>query len=448
VYTGSLTLKTNPKTVSIKLDGKEPRSRLVNVINDSYFITGLRPGQHKITLTAKEFKPWTKNINIHSGISTELWNILLLRQNYDRIKFDIADIAKFFPAPKENLYATTSQLGKTLIIHIFDIKTNTSTNSFIFPQTTFTNDIYENIEWSPDSKSLIMPILQNTNSNSIKAYAIASANNSEFLLLSDLTQEDSPQFVRWDPEEKNVIYFLSNTILYRLNIDILNKTSEQNIVSNNVLAYDFADDGLYLLQTDGTITYGGDKKEASDMKKLTNFNIDPTNTNYRLISYDNHRVLLIDDNNGNLFLYNKGDKNIYTKKLGSNIIGAHFSDDGKKLLFYSPFEIFIYFTRDLESQPLRFENQLQSIVRFSRELTNVHFAKNYEHIIYTVGNEIKITELDYRGDIITETITKLHESNTTLINKHKMNKLLFIDTTEQRDRQLQLINFPEKETLF
>jgi hypothetical protein len=90
---------------------------------------------------------------------------------------------------------------------------------------------------------------------------------------------------------------------------------------------------------------------------------------------------------------------------------------------------------------------MQSIIRFSQELKNVHFAKDYEHIIYTTGDELKITELDYRGSRHTDTITTLPK-NTTVIDKHKMNKLFFIDTKDEITRGLMSIEFPEKETLF
>ena len=446
IHTGSLTLKTNPKDISIKLNDKEPSSRLINIINDSYLITGLRPGEYKLSILADNFKTWNKNINIHSGVSTELWNIILLRKNYERTMFNITNIDKFFPAPAENIFATTQQLGKTLLIHAFDTKKNESINSFIFPQTAFTTNQYENIEWSPESKEMIIPILY-TDKNNMPDYAIAYTKTNKQFLLSDFISKENIHSVRWDPETKNTIYFLSDYNLIRTQLTFEDAQLTPNTLINDVIAYDFADDGIYILNTKGEIWYGGNKKEAKDLELLSTFNIDLTHTNYRLIAYDNHRVMTINDNNGDLFLYNHGEKNTYNKKLGTKIIGAHFSDDGKKLLFYSPFEIFIYFTRDWNGQPIRVENQMQSIIRFSQELKNVHFAKDYEHIIYTTGDELKITELDYRGSRHTDTITTLPK-NTTVIDKHKMNKLFFIDTKDEITRGLMSIEFPEKETLF
>jgi hypothetical protein len=446
IYTGSLTLKTNPKDVKIKLNDKEPSSRLLNVINDSYFITGLRPGEYKVSVFADGFKVWNKNINIHSGISTELWNITLLREQYERTEFDIQHIDKFYPAPAENIFATTRQLGKTLNVSIFDTKKDEIINSFIFPKIVFTDNVYENIEWSPTSKNLLIPVEQLAFNNKKDTIVVFAKNNKHFFL-SEFINDQEARKVRWAPEEKDVIYFLTAHELTRAKFTPEEELQDLKILANDVISYDFADDGIYLLNTKGEIWYGGDKKQAKNLELLVKFDIDTSHNRYRLIAYDNHRIILIDDNTKELFLYNKGEHQKYVKKLGDNIIGAHFSDDGKKLLFYSSFEIFTYFTRDWDTQPIRKEDQVQSIIRFSQPLHNVHFSKDYEHIIYTTGIDLKITELDYRGNRYTETIIQLPE-DTTVVDKHKINKIFFIDTKNGKKRGLMSIEFPEKETLF
>lgn len=445
IHTGSLTLKTNPRDISIHINDEPPKSRLLNVINDSYLITGLRPNEYKLSIFTDGFKTWSKHINIHSGVSTELWNILLLRENYERTKFNITNIDRFFPAPAENIFSTTRQMGKTLLVHVFDTKKDASINSFVFLQVTFTENEYENIEWSPTSKDLIIPIIK-TDTDRIKDYIIAYTKTNKYFSLSDFITYTELRSVRWDPEEKNAIYFLSENKLLHTKLDFEKTALLSEKFATDVIAYDFADDGIYIMNTVGEILYDSDKK-GENFKILTSFDIDKSHNNYRLIAYDNHRAIVINDNGGDLYIYNKGDNNTYTKKLGTNIVGAHFSDDGKKLLFYSPFEIFIYFTRDWDTQPIRSEDQMQSIIRFSQAVKNVHFAKDYEHIVFTTGDELKISELDYRGNRHTDTITTL-PLDTTVINKHKMNKVFFIDTRDGVERGLMSIEFPEKETFF
>ncbi len=446
VYTGSLTIKPIPKEVTIKLNGKSPRARFVNIINDSYFISGLRPEKYDITVSREGFKQWHKEASVHSGVSTEFWNIFLIRDTYERTPFTITDIDQFFPAPMENIFACTHQMGKTFTVRVFDTKKDHSSSVFIFPKAIFTRNEHENIEWSPNSKKIIIPIVH-IDKEQKKDYVLADTRTNTTSLFSDIIDFDNINMVRWAPKERDIIYFLSDNTLWRSEILFDETRNTPNKIATDVIAYDFADDGIYMLTTQGEILYDHDI-HGRNARKLTTFDINQSHKNFRLIAYDNRRVIALDDTSADLFLYNKGEKNIYTKKLGTNIVGAHFSDDGKKLLFYSPFEIFVYFTRDWDTQPLRKENQQQSVIRFSQFIDNVQFAKDYEHVIFTVEKSIKITELDYRGNRITETITPLSEEKTTLISRNKSNHLFFLDDIQNKKRVLQSITFPEKQNLF
>lgn len=446
IHTGSITVASNPKDdIQIKIDGKTPKSKLINFINDSYYISGLRPRTYTLTVSSEGFGTWQKDVSVHSGVSTEFWNVVLLRNEYERSPYNITDIDHFFPAPEENIFASTRQLGKTQTTNVFDTEKDEITHTFLFTEKQFTTDERENIEWAPNSKELIIP-LENVETQK-KDYAIAYTKNSDAYLLSDYVNLLDVHSVRWDPKDRNVIYLLSNTSLFRANLNFEDDEIILAPIANDVLAYDFTDDGIYLFTTKNEVLYSYDKA-AEKLEKLTTFELPKNSRDIRLIAYDNHRLIVLDDDDRSLHIYNKGEKNIYTKKLGSNIIGAHFSDDGKKLLFYSPFEIFTYFTRDWEAQPIRKEDETHSIIRFSQLIDNVHFSKDYEHIIFTVGNEIKITELDYRGSRVTETIAMVFEEKNTLINKHKKNFLFFLDSTENEKRKLYSIEIPEKETLF
>jgi hypothetical protein len=449
IHTGSISIKSNPRDISIHINDKAPKAKLINIINNSYYIRGLRPKTYSVAVMADGFRTWYKEAAVHSGITTEFWNVLLLRNEYPRASYTITDVDDFFPAPEENLFACTKQLGRTQTVQVFDTKKNTITNTFLFTQSQFTTNAQENIEWSPRSTEMIIPI-ERINEDDIieKDYSIAYTKDNTHYNLSDFIELDDLQFVRWDPKEKNVIYFLSQNTLWRA---ALNFPSSRPIVTeavaSDVLAYDFADDGLYVL-TDLYEVWHDHDTRGEEFKKLTQFDIHSTPKRLRLDAYDTHRIIMIDDETRDLYLYNKGDHNIYTKKLEQNIIGAHFSDDGKKLLFYSPFEIFIYFTRDWDSQPIRREDTTYPIVRFSQLIDNVHFEKNYEHVIFTVSNEIKIAELDYRGNRNIDTIININDDQTNVINKHKMNRLYFVESYDDHSRALRSIEFPEKETIF
>src|SRR6056297_1754788 len=76
VYSGAVTIKSWPQDVKIYLDGEKADKNL-NYINGSYTINGVKPGDYLLECRKEGYTSWKKNISVHSGISTEFWNILL-----------------------------------------------------------------------------------------------------------------------------------------------------------------------------------------------------------------------------------------------------------------------------------------------------------------------------------------------------------------------------------
>lgn len=443
VHTGSVSLKTNPTDVTIFINGHKPRSRFVNVINNSYHVRNLRARTHAVTVVADDFKPWAKEALVHSGVATEFWNVVLVREFYERTSYALDNADDFFPAPKEQLFAATRQVNHLQAVRIFDVNRNTATHTFLFNNTHFTGNPYDNIEWDPDNRAVIIPLEKIT--DDARDYAVAYLNSNTTYMLSDFLPSATLRAVRWNPKDKNGIYYITDDTLYRADLaPVARGTAVTPIrVADNVVAYDFTDDGIYLLTTDNALLRDSDVY-GKNAKAIATLDLPATMREARLDAYDNDRMIVINDTDHELHLYNRGARNIYKRKLADNIVGAHFSDDGKKLLYYSPFEIFVYYTRDWDAQPQPKEDTVQPIIRYSQTLSNVHFAKDYAHVMYTVGGDLKITELDNRGGATTETIVTIAADNTKVLNRHRQNRVYFLDNTDNARRQLQSITFPER----
>lgn len=490
VYSGSITIKPNPEKINIKINGEE-KDYSSNFLNNYYEIGGLRPGNYNVEISSPDFNSWTKNISVHSGVSTELWNVLLVRKNYERTNFKTPEIKNFFPAPKEFVFAYVSQKERNLEVGIINTEKNEISNKLVLENVQFTENEYENVEWSPDNSALIVPVIRDIEIDIIdsknkidkhqdlfKDYLIFNLKTNDYFYLSEkINIEETRQFldnskeitedeffkktvnnsisnedfkkqfssVRWSPKENNAIYFLFNDKFYLAKLNLEEKTILENYeIYTETLAYDFADDGIYILNKSGSVLYNRDF-EVDKLKELTKFQLDKNDfEEYRLNAYDNERVVLLENSTGNFYLYNKSDDKIYSKKLNSEIIDAHFSNDGKKLVYYSTSEIFVYFTRIWDDQPIREENKIEPITRFSKKISNVHFSKDYEHIIFSAGNEIEIIEIEKAEP---QTITTLKTEKTKIISDYNGDILYFLDETENKNDNLFQIHFPEKSSI-
>ena len=113
-----------------------------------------------------------------------------------------------------------------------------------------------------------------------------------------------------------------------------------------------------------------------------------------------------------LYVHNNGETTGDTlKKIADGINGAQFSNDGKKLLFWSDNEISVLFLRKWDVQPRRDENEIQQIVRLSSPVKNVFWYRDYEHIFFSTQNAVKIIELDSRDHRTAADIFKYTSEN-------------------------------------
>ena len=456
VYGGAVTLKTNPQSAIISLNGQIDVSKQLNRINSSQNVTGLIPADYNIAVSAPGFKTWSKKTDVHSGLSSEFWNVLLVRDNYDKKNYDdTAGIDKFFISPKNKFIAYDKDNGDSLGINIFNISSGKTEQNFSLPGwKMISDDRKENIEWSPQEDYLSVPVEKTVAAPAVKGnrgltsapaqttqydyFIIDPANNNSFDLNEFLGKKNISD-VRWDPKNKDYLFFLSDNSLYRANIK---NVADMITISDNVSSFDLASSGVYFVQPPNNLVWKTSFDGQADKVQITSSFPDGGNAAIdRLIIYDDNRIAFIDKNQ-DLFVYNEGEHDTYFKKLGDGALGMHFSDDGKKLLFWNENEISVYFLRDWTVQPVRSEDSLATITRYSEPITNVQWFKDYEHIIFNTGKWAKIIELDDRDhrnclDLINTT------TNDSFIRYDNYLEYLYFTDNDGGNSTLRSIIFPE-----
>lgn len=436
IYTGSLTIKSNPLNVEIFVDQKS-ESKSLNRINNSYHIGGIKPGEHLIEVKAPGFNSWVKKITVTSGTSTEFWNVVLTKDNYEKNEYSAPGIENFFFDPGKKLMAYTQKKEGEFLVNVLDVDSNESENVFNSRECDFTNDKKENIEWSPQSKKIIIP----TTKDGAKNYFLVNVKNKETFNLKDLAKVEKMEKVRWDQENKDFIYYISDGNLYHLDTTEAEKNS---IIAKNIASYDLSSGYVYYFQLSSGIIYRTNSDGTSSPEQITTSAPDKMDdSSYQITIYDKKRIAIL-NKSGDLYIHNVGEKNSYFKNIGSGIYEIQFSDDGKKMLYYSNWEISVYFTRDWDVQPWRSENEQKEIIRFSEKIENVQWAKKYEHVIFSVGGKIKITEIDNRSQNNISDVISLDNDKTKLVCDFGEDKIYFTNKNNE-ENGLYSITFPEIE---
>ena len=208
VYTGAITIKSSPQKVDIYIDGKRVSNKKTNYLNNSCHINGLRPQEHLLEIKAPDYHTWSKKVAVHSGISTEFWNVLLAKKDYSREKYSASGIEKFFISPKNKriTYIQNEKDSGEFLVKILNIETGLSENIFSSLEYKFSSDNMENIEWSPQAHRIIIPAER----EKLKYYFIVDTETKLAVNLKDIIQTDEPRNVRWDPSHKDFLFYLSD----------------------------------------------------------------------------------------------------------------------------------------------------------------------------------------------------------------------------------------------
>jgi hypothetical protein len=439
IYTGSITLKSNPAVIDITIDNT-PAIADVNRINNSYHIGGIRPGEHLVTVSAPDHQTWSKKVVVNSGISTEFWNIVLPRTQYPTTPYPSDHILKAFPSPESTLLAFSAVHGQEITVSTLETEEGVSEQIFSTVDFTFIPDDKENIEWSHDADYISIPVQDSTQ----REYFIVNTNTKSATRLSTLSTDNGIRAVRWDASRNNILFYLSDKDLYELNVE---NPAQKRLIAKNVQNYDISGDYLYVFELPSGIVHRVRIANPESRTQITTTApSDLSDDRYSLIVYDEQRLALLNYYNGRLYIYNDGEKETYFTQLSSEARGAQFSDDGKKLLYWTDWEIFSYFTRKWEVQPVREENATLNMSRFSQHIKNVHWAKDYEHVIFSVGPEIKIIGLDQRGGHSLMNILTLSTAPLQVLSNFSENQLFYINTQQEEGRTnpvFQSIDFPE-----
>jgi len=443
VHSGAVTLKTLPASVSVFLDGKPQSGKNLDIINSSMTIGGLRPGNYRITASLNGYENWEKNVDVHSGLSTEFWNVVLVPQNPAAEEIDSSGVFRFFPSPFGKKIASIENTEQEISLWATDFKNNQSALIHSERDAFFSREKVDNLEWNFKEDFLLAPVIRNNR----KDYLVLSSENSiEPFYLSEKTGFQEIIRARWSPKEKDVIYFLArdestanNLYTYTLN------NGKFALVVPETSIYDLSQDSIYFLQKNNILFRSG-----LDGKNIIQLNSRPftdsaIGENSRLIAYDEDRQVLISEKK-ELFLCNKGNKD-FLQKLGDGMQGAQFSDDGKKLLFWNSNEIKVIFLRKWEVQPYREENEIQTVIRLSTPVENVFWFRDYEHIFFSAKNKIKLIELDSRDQRISFDVFENNLDDFPAVYDNRSGYYYFVKESN-REKKIFYFAFPEKTGIF
>jgi hypothetical protein len=446
IHSGSITVKSTPANANIYLNGKIQPSSAFDIINNSITINGLRPGDYDLKVSADGYGAWEKNVDVHSGVSTEFWNVLLAPQKLAPKELAADGVEKYFPSPFGKNVAYVKKNGENLEIWSLVRSSNVPTLILSQKDFDFSSDSLENIEWNTKETLFIAPVEHNGKSDFI---VLDSEKGQDPIFLSQLTGLSDLDHVRWSPANQNEIYFIakadngSQNNLYRMDLG----AGKPEIILEAIKAYDLSRNSIYFLRQNNIVYKSDLDGKNEDQLVLAPIDFSEANEKTRLIAYDDNRQAIISES-GELYVHNNGETTGDSlKNVTDGIKSVQFSNDGKKLLYWSDNEINVIFLRKWDVQPRRVENEIQQVVRLSSPVKNVFWYRDYEHIFFSSQNSVKIIELDSRDHRAVDDVFK-YRSDNSLSSYDSANGIYYYIDEVEGVRKLFYIYIPAQTNFF
>ena len=385
--TGILVIQSEPSQATIllndELKGLTP-GRFTNLLPDAY----------KVSVTKSGYHPWHRTIQVVSQLTSFAQKIVLFRQQLPTLEVETA--IGIFASSSDNRRLVYSRLNATEEeLFLFSFANNQHQPLLSFDRSDY--DRLEFVAWSPDNNRVLLREYIDDTSH----YGVINLVNNTVKDINDITRLNFTQ-VEWDQDNNDIIYGLSRAVLHR--IDLVSNAA-QRVASADILDFLAKGQTLYYIarEPDGTYLYqtesGGTQAAQPQKIKL------PSPSTFHFDQAPDGMLALIDSQNQELFLLDSDvfdgsdvSEHIQLQGQASRLI---WSPDEQQVLLVTDFEISHY---DIRTQALGL------LTRYGRPITDVFWHPGQGHVIYRVGEEIRVTEViaDQRNDFELARITQIN----------------------------------------
>lgn len=371
---GGVYIESVPRQAQVQVDGaaagKTPR-----------LVSNLLPGTVTVAVRQDGYDEWKKQIAIQPGLVAEVNAVRLFPTKHTSNTL-LGQAALFALAPNRQLLAvvTTDQH-----LHIIDTDGTAIITpvALRFPPQT--------VLWSPDNTHVLL-----TYRNRAGAVVTVATAHPVPAVIPALAGARRAQ---WDERIPGRLFILTRDRTL-LAYSVINQAS--SVIDTNVQMFRANSRQIVASMSSGALrTYTLQGERETELTALTEKPVQQL-----LVSGTGNIALRTSDQT--LFMLNKDST---LTQVATAVITAEWSLDGQLLLVQpQPNELYVYNVglEHVDWLPL---NELHLVTRLSRPLTQAQWFAGNRHLIYQVGDEITISEIDTRDHAVTYTVDSTNTSS-------------------------------------
>jgi len=380
--TGGLYFKVQPNGAEVYIDSKLKKK--TDFLFNTVFIKNLLPKKYKITIQSDGYQNWEKTLEIKENLVTEAKNIALVpeKPKIEILNKGVGDFS-FSPDERKIIFQKKGEAGWYLTL--FNLDRNVESVLIEEKNLSKNGADFLNLQWSPDSKKIILE----TAVTEREKYFILELDNSLPLSPISLDFIGDVEKISFNPQNSQKIFYLKNKNLFEADYKtriaskpILTNLITYEISNGNIFGLDYAG---FLIKSD--FSEGVQEKINSEALSLKD------EVEYKIIPYP--QDILIQEENI-LYLLDKNTKTF--KDIFKPVRELKIARDFQKAAFFSDYEVWIFYLKDILEQSPKKTYEIQLISRFSEKIDDVFWLTNH-YLILNVGGKIKIAEIDDRDKV-------------------------------------------------
>jgi hypothetical protein len=386
--TGAMVLKAVPTDVVITKDGEEvQQSGFLNGIWSSFVkIEDLETKSYGLKVNKEGYFEWQKSIPISAGVVGKYESIVLLKKNYAlEPAFPDVDLRaqkKVWAYPEKNKIVFRGKINYLEGLFVLDLGSGEQKMVLDKQQMELVGEVQDVRLGEDDSKLLVKA--------ADKYYVVDLGNNNMTYLISEpigalLSQSDVASFV----DGKYLVYGQNGTVavfdyVTKKNLKVLDGVQSFYTYQGDIYYFKAAETARPILYS---LVISDPVREVAACAPLEGFSVQASFT----VQKQGGTTLLLSAST--LYLI---DGELNSKKINSNVKKAQYFQGGRRVLYSNDNEIWIYYTEDKVTQPLKSKGENELLTRFSNPFSNIYLYADEEHLFFQVGGAFFFTELDGR----------------------------------------------------
>lgn len=396
--TGGIFLLVKEPQSQIYLNGKLEKESGI-IFNNEIRFNNLLPNNYHLAVKKDGYYPWEKTLPVYSQQTTFAEHIsMFLKKEAEQINSAPNQILSLSPDQKYFIYL---ELNKG-VAEILIMDTGRWERELLYRAD---YSFLQNLEpreiagWSMDSKKILINV---SNKEQDKISLVVDLDkNGESILLNDFIDIKLDK-IYWGTNNSNILYGNSQNIIYEINL--LDKSIAPTVESakDNIITDFYRDnDNFWYLAKNKNETLLFKKNIWSGEEIVLKLEQDdyyfipsaPSKI-FSLYNKTEQRVILVE-------------KDTLNKLLDEYAAAAQWNNKGSRLLYYNDFELWHYNLT---------ENKKELISRYSQEIKKALWVPGVDYVIFLLGDNLKIIELDDRDQRNFYHLTENAGLNNFIIN--------------------------------